>query len=110
MASTTLPESFDENATEEERRAAIVAGIRALADFVEARTDLPAPGSVHAQYSLPGVDPAHADFIRGVAARLGVEPAEDGSNVWYYLAEYPTSVRYVVHGLLRERETQDGAS
>lgn len=112
MASTTLPESYDKNAATSDERAAMVAAIRALADFVETRTDLPVPTSIHAQHSLPGIDPAHADFVREVAAQLGIEAkvSEAGAQVWYDLAKYPFSVRYAVHGFLRERNTEDGAS
>jgi hypothetical protein len=81
-------------------RAAMVAAIHALADFVETRTDLPVPTSVHAQHSLPGHDPTNADAVREAAAALDVEPdiAETYASVRVEISAYPTMVVYTVHG------------
>lgn len=62
-----------------ERRAAVVAGVRALADLIET-TDVPVPDTLDAQYSiladldLADLDQEGIDLVRAVAARLGVEP------------------------------------
>jgi hypothetical protein len=87
-------------------RAAMVAAIRALADFVETRTDLPVPTSVNAQHSLLGANPAHADAVREAAAALDVEPdiAETYASVRVQLSAYPESVSYSVYGFLRDDE------
>lgn len=107
-----LTEQYDKNAATSDERAALVAAIRALADFVETRTDLPVPNSVHAQHSLKGADPAHEDTVRDVAAKLGGEAQVDDAKArfWHYLTEHPMSVRYVVYGVLAEDDTEDGAS
>jgi hypothetical protein len=89
-------------------RAAMVAAIRALADFVEQRTDLPVPTSVRAQHSLITVDPQNIDRVREVADLLGVE-----ANVYditamaeHTIAPFPTSVVYAVHGFHAEQGGQ----
>jgi hypothetical protein len=78
----------------------MVAAIRALADFIEERTDLPVPNSVHAQYSLIGADPANEDVVRDVAAKLDAKPVitADCARVGIEIARFPASVDYVVHG------------
>ena len=59
--------------TEEERRAKVVAGIRALADLIESDTQLPAPHAVHAQHSILGdLDAAGEQLVRDVAEHLGI--------------------------------------
>jgi hypothetical protein len=87
-------------------RAAMVATIRALADFVETRTDLPVPTSVHAQHSLPGHDPTNADAVREAAAALDVEPdiGETAAYARVQLSAYPVSVSYMVHGFTSQPE------
>jgi hypothetical protein len=89
-----------------ERRAEVVAGIRALADLLEQDSTLPLPQSVSAQFSLLGerITDAGRQLVRDTAAHLSIglneEPhrisatkilahgyrAEDGSfHVWYVL-------------------------
>ena len=59
-----------------ERRAEVVAGIRALADLIEGDTTLPVPTSVGAQFSLLGdLTEEGRRLVRDVAAHLGL-PAE----------------------------------
>lgn len=91
-----------------EYRAAVVAGIRALADFVEQHTDLPVPQISGAQYSY--LDTPYEDVKRGVrraAESLGVEPVieADHASVRVNVASggYPSplpmfSVIYTIHG------------
>jgi hypothetical protein len=92
---TRIPDS-----TDTERRAALVEGIRALADLIEARTDLPVPQSVHAQYSMWD---AHGTFeqrgaeVRRVAEALGAGIVEHGRTVYYRIGESDgPRVQYVV--------------
>lgn len=92
-------------------RAAMVAAIRALADFVETRTDLPVPTSVYAQHSLTRLDPANEDVVRDAAAKLGVEPniTADSAAARFELSHYPVRVDYVVHGFVVGRDAEGGA-
>jgi hypothetical protein len=89
-----------------EHRAAVVAGIRALADFIEQHTDLPVPQGVNAQYSVLGESP-YVEIVRDAARVLGVEPLidDDSASVHHVLASggYPSPppyfrVTYTVHG------------
>lgn len=98
----------DENSPE--HRAAVVAGIRALADFVESRTDLPVPHSVAAQHSFPGrLDQGGVSHARELAARLGVEPDISDTSIHArteiasggYLTNLPYfRVTFTLHGFL----------
>jgi hypothetical protein len=64
-----------------QRRAEVVAGIRALADLIETNLDLPVPNSVRAQYSILGdLTDEGRDLIRAVAQALGVEPRIDETS------------------------------
>jgi hypothetical protein len=61
--------------SEDEHRAAVVAGIRALADLIETNTSLPVPSNVTAQYSIMGdLDEQGRQLVRDAAAQLGIEP------------------------------------
>lgn len=85
-------------------RAVMVAAIRALADFIEQRTDLPVPTSVRAQHSLLNIDPGHADTIRALGELVGTagEITDDGAYLHHETSPWPASVTYAVHGRLRE--------
>jgi hypothetical protein len=115
----TNDQTSTQPAAEAERRAAVVAGIRALADLIEFDTSLPVPNSVRAQHSITR-DIGNDDtlrVVRGVAAHLGIEAAEAWNNTYLrvdddsasvqlsiasgYTAEQGSfSVSYVVHGAL----------
>lgn len=96
---TTSPQSTD---TDLEHRAAVVAQVRALADWIEQRTDLPVPTSISAQHSLPSLDPTNEDVVRAAAEALGVEPDiyETAALARYAISTYPLRLDYVVHGFL----------
>lgn len=91
-----------------EHRARVVAGIRALADLIEANTNLPVPDGMSAQYSLPGdLDDAGRQLVRDAAGALGIEPQleECRAITRYVVAEndWKTgqpyfSISYTVHG------------
>lgn len=86
-------------------RAKTVAAIRALADFVESRTDLPVPTSVRAQHTLrrpPG--PQNEVIVRNVATMLDVAPViyEDSAFATVEISRYPVEVDYTVYGRLSE--------
>lgn len=90
-----------------EYRAAVVAGIRELADFIERHTDLPVPQSVGAQYSyLDAPFEEAAQAVRGFAKLMGgeVDITDDAATVRRRIAEarYPSplpwfTVTYTVH-------------
>jgi hypothetical protein len=86
--------------TEGTERTQYCANLRALADFIELRTDLPVPQGVHVQYSV--LDGAYADRlaeVRRVADALGVQPHMDGHAATYYLvgSRYTNRVEYCIH-------------
>lgn len=107
----------------EQRRAAVIAGIRALADLLENNPDLPTPDSVHAQHSLRGgLDDAGRDVIRRVGEKFNLPNLDDGyaesyvrfdndSAAAHYLvaaAGGPGYYRvvYAVHGAIRKAGEQ----
>jgi hypothetical protein len=102
---TRIPDS-----TDTERRAALVKGIRALADLIEARTDLPVPQSCGAQYSMWDT---HGDFerrcaeIRRVADALEGrgEISDHGRTVRFEVSGYPARVAYVANAAPDRRPT-----
>jgi len=98
-----------------EHRAAVVAGIRALADFIEQRTDLPVPDAIGAQFSQLDVDKTEKT-VRAAAAALGVEVSvhADGTGMSArhvlgdeYDAPYYARIDYVVHGFLPAEATRE---
>jgi len=105
-----------DQATEREQRerAQLVADIRALADFIEARTDLPAPQSVHGQYSMWE---SHGNFedrcaeVRRVAEELDVDIADGGRSIRYPMGDdrWPR-VWYVVNAAPETREERMAAT
>ena len=83
-------------------RAAVVAAIRALADFVEARTDLTPPDRVLAQVSLPVPTPDNEVAVAVAAKALGVPARRIDDHVWCdYTVSATPLVRYAVTGVLR---------
>jgi hypothetical protein len=110
--------------TTDARRTAVVAAIRALADLIEAHPDLPVPNSVHAQHSIcDDLDDNGRDFIRAVAAKLGLGEREPGVDSYLRLDDDSASARYqvaegyspelgswrvayVVHGAVRDADTE----
>jgi hypothetical protein len=104
----------------EQRRADVVAGIRALADFLESNPDLPVPNSIHAQHSIYGdLDDAGRDLIRSVGEKLELTEGELGATSYMRFDPNSASARYqlthgydadlgsyhvtyVVHGAVRE--------
>ena len=100
-------------------RAEIVAGLRALADFIEARTDLPVPNHIRAQHSVidtyvagrwlsaPDSDEGVLRVVREAAAALpdvelrthhDGDGNETGISFGYAVAPH---AEYVVHGPFR---------
>jgi hypothetical protein len=85
-------------------RAELIADLRAFADLLEARPDMPAPPNVHVQHSL-----YHRDFptdeervaeVERLAAILGVEVDRRDKAV---AAVLPLGrVEYTVHAMTRE--------
>lgn len=110
------PDRLGENSPE--YRAAVVAGIRALADLIESRTDLPVPNHVGGQYTvLPLRGPDTERIVREVAANLGVdtEVGETFTSATLAIAKggWQTglpwfSVDYVVHGGLPTTDAEGG--
>lgn len=103
-----------------EHRAAVVAGIRALANLIESNPNLPVPDSVHAQHSPLGHTAEDRIAItRAAATQLGVEAtitdetsdatltiAKGGYNAglpWF-------TVNYTVHGSTRYDRKPGGAA
>jgi hypothetical protein len=87
-----------------ERRAAIAAGLRAMADFLEARPEIPLSDYAHVdlQHSvLDGTDDEKVAEVRRIAELLGVKARvhEDGSAV---VCRYPVAelTTFTVHALL----------
>jgi hypothetical protein len=94
-----------------QRRAEVVASIRALADLIETNTDLPVPQSVDAQYSIFGdLTDEGRDLVYATARALGVEARIDDDIATAHLevaheysrADGPFIVRYVIHGSRRQ--------
>lgn len=105
--------SIRDTAFDTAHRARVVAGIRALADLVEARTDLPVPQSVTAQYSiLDSLDDAGRRFVLEAAAALGEEPDDNDDTrvsvrheVARSQADQPLFyVTFTVHGVVRDEQ------
>jgi hypothetical protein len=96
-----------------EYRAAVVAGIRALADLIERNLDVPVPNSVRAQHSiLSGTAQDKTDLVSQTAAVLAVDADIDGNGATGRLnvaqGGHPTplswfSVEYVIHGNLHDK-------
>lgn len=87
-------------ARSDEHRAVIVAGLRAMADFVEQHTDIPAPGYLVEQHSvLDGTDAEKIAIVRHVAEALGVAACITKTAAWcvYEVAERTT---YRIQALL----------
>lgn len=84
-------------------RAQAIEAVRALAQWLEDHPEAPAPNSVRAQHSLFPAAAGHADVVRGVASRLGVEPEVDEDSAWLRIeiSPYPIDVSYYVHGRTR---------
>lgn len=85
-------------------RAEMVAAIRALADFVETRTDVPVPNSVRAQASMITYSPDHELTVRAAADALGVPASIDDRSAYatFEVFPYPATAGYAVHGFLRD--------
>ncbi|MET0423616.1 MAG: hypothetical protein ABW046_07070 [Actinoplanes sp.] len=97
--------------TDAEHRAAVVAGIRALADLIESNPDVPVPNSVVGQHSIiVGTDGDKEATVVETAATLHAELEIDAdvAVLHHYVAQggYPHNnlpyfrVEYVVHGKL----------
>jgi hypothetical protein len=67
-------------------REEVVRGLRALADFLEAHPDLPAPWHIPASASISGSDDAERAEVDRIAAILGV-PATANERGTHYGAE-----------------------
>jgi hypothetical protein len=93
---------------EQRERAQLVAEIRALADFIEVSTDLPAPQSCQAQYSMWDKHGNYEDRcaeVRRVAEALDVDIADGGRTIRFPMGKdrYPR-VHYVVNAAPESRE------
>jgi hypothetical protein len=109
------PDPIRHYAETEAVRAEIVAGLRALAQFLEDRPELPCPQHADVQHSFMGplnlrtYEPVQVPdaeviaFVRGVAAALGVEAkvGEESAIVRYAVAPRTT---YTVYAKLGRRE------
>lgn len=94
--------------TSPERRAEVIAGIRALADFIEANTELPTPNSVGAQYSiLADLTPEMSAEVRRLAEAFGLQVENDTKRMisaqreiagGYTSKDGVFRVHYVIHG------------
>jgi hypothetical protein len=102
-----------------EHRAAVVAGIRALADLIESNPDAPVPNSVVAQHSiLVGTNSDKEAIVREVAAALKSTATIDlrSAAMHHGIANggYPHNslpyfrVEYVVHGALAAADAEAG--
>lgn len=107
-------------AQEDEHRAAVVAGIRALADLIESNPNLPVPDSVNAQHSPLGhTAEVRIAITRDAAAQLGVEATitDETSDATLtiakggYKAGLPWfTVDYTVHGSVKHDRKPGGAA
>lgn len=103
-----------------ERRAEVIAAIYALGDFLKAHPELPAPHSVHAQFSIQGdLSNADAAEVRALAEGLGTPLLVDKAHrvdLWHTVASGHTKadgsfrVRYVIHGSRKQADTDGGAA
>lgn len=96
-----------------EHRAAVVASIRALADFVEQRTDLPVPDGVYAQHSiLGGTDEDKTAIVMESAAVMGVQPQTPSAAIYactvVAVSSYLDRAEYTVHGRLTGQVAEGG--
>jgi hypothetical protein len=111
MTTTTAPTTVLPIQPTAEHRAALVAGLRALARFLEDRPDIPCPFSVRAQHSViapyddgyrqvPMSADAKAAYVRQIAARFPELPDINDTAATF---EHPFGgeVAYVVHANLR---------
>jgi hypothetical protein len=110
----------------DQHRAAVVAGIRALADFIENNPALPLPHSVNTQHSIfGGLDDTGRELIRQVGEQLQLPDLTDVGFADSYVrfddesasARYEVAKNaipeggsfravYVVHGNVREAGEQ----
>jgi hypothetical protein len=108
----------DSTSKSPEHRAAVVVGIRALADFIENRTDLPVPTSVDCQHSNLEVDKTE-ELVHATAPALDVEPniyadRSNGMSVTHLIGDkygrgpYEVGIRYTVHGFLPAVDAEAG--
>lgn len=110
---TTVTDKATER--EQRERAQLVAEIRALADFIETRTDLPAPQSCHAQYSMWDTHGNYEDRcaeVRRVAEALDLDIEDHGRTIRFPMGKdhYPR-VHYVVNAAPEsDHERAGGAS
>jgi len=95
-----------------ENRAAVIAGFRAFAQFLEDRPDVPCPQYIRQQHSyleplnlstyqrMPVPDAEKIAFVRDVARKLGVDAQISDTSVYleYQIAPRTT---YTVHAALR---------
>lgn len=95
-----------------QQRDEVIAGLRAMAQFLEDNPDIPSPQSVHVQHSFlepldtttwertPVSDAEKVAYVRAVGDRLGVETeVYEGSVHFQYAVAARTS--YTVHAALR---------
>ncbi|MCP9947324.1 DUF6197 family protein [Actinomadura madurae] len=66
-----------------DKRAAMVAGLRELADFIEARTDLPVPNSTKFVHHPDGTDEEERAEVDRIARILGAEPEASAGGHHY---------------------------
>lgn len=102
------------------RRVEIIAGLRALADFLVAHPELPAPNDITAQFSIHGdLTEGDAAEVRVLAEGLGTTLLADEDHridLWHEVARGYTSdegsygVRYVIHGSRPQTEDITGGA
>jgi hypothetical protein len=104
-----------------EQRAEIIAGLRAMAQFLEDRPEVPCPQNVREQHSflepldtstwerVPVPDAEKIRFVQSVAAMLGVEAQITDRSV---SMEYAVAARttYTVHANLRGDGTAEAVT
>jgi len=99
---------------EQQQRAQLVAEIRALANFIEVNTELPAPQSCHAQYSMWETHGNYEDRcaeVRRVAEALDEDITDGGRTIRFPMGEdrYPRAW-YVVNAAPETAEERAAVS
>jgi hypothetical protein len=77
-----------------ESSAAFVAGLRKLADFIEANPGLPVPGWAHVAYFPDGADPEQHEEVDRVADILGCETSWNRQRTQYTVSRSFGPVTY----------------
>ncbi|HEX5543650.1 MAG TPA: hypothetical protein VFX60_19205 [Micromonospora sp.] len=106
-----------------QHRAEVIAGLRAMAQFLEDRPEIPCPQSVRMQHSYVdtydkvtgklthSTDAEKIAFVQAAASQLGIEPRiyDDGTGA---VLEYAVAARttYTVHAKLLDDGTAEAVN